>query len=71
MQAAFNAISGEIERIGSPDATLQMKGPAAVENESRLLKDTAYMTAMRAPIDCVERRSQSHTLIGARRRFEH
>ena len=50
-------LTGGIDRIGQPEATLRVNGPTQTDNISRLVKATDHAAAVGALMDWIEERS--------------
>ncbi len=64
-------LSGEIERIGLPDATLRMKGLNPADNFSRVVTAPDHATAVDVLMDWIEERTERETLTAVGHRVVH
>ncbi len=64
-------LSGEIERIGSPQATLRVKGASPADSFSRPVMAPDHTAAVVALMDWMQERGGSDALIGAGHRVVH
>ena len=55
-------LGGNIDWIGQPEATLQVKGPTETDNISRLVKAKDHAAAVGALMDWIDERSESDAL---------
>jgi acetate kinase len=64
-------LSGEIEQIGLPDATLRMKGLNPADNFSRIVTAPDHATAVDVLMGWIEERSEREALIAVGHRVVH
>ncbi len=70
-EALRRMLDGEIERIGSPEATLRVKGVNPEDNFSRSVTAPDHVVAAGALMDWIEERSRRETLTAVGHRVVH
>ena len=64
-------LGGSIDRVGQPEATLQVKGPTETDNISRLVKAKDHAAAVGALMDWIDERGERDALAAIGHRIVH